>query len=438
MTKKIFYFIVVCCVGFFVFGGLVRAEDEVYSIEEVINSINETVERIGFLQNLIGEDVDVDFGSFDFDGLEDLLDNGDVDDNEVISPDFSFSDQPLILRYNLRLGSRDARTGEEVSKLQSFLKDAGYYDRQIVGYFGPQTKKAVTAFQTDYKNDLGISRGTGYVGYSTRQLIAELTGADRRQVPKTSGSTPSNNSNLSYDFNFVQNNSSDNNNTDNQVVAPPPPVLLAFKSPTAGVVWELGWQQLISWSGPDVNYNVSISSVSQSLDGGRSYQIVNDLNTKSFNWRVGAVIGGSQLSAGQYVLKVCQSEKDACVSVRVNLVGSDVNLGYGIATDQFAYRLGERVGVKITIKNNSAVSKNFVIANCQLGFKVYAREASNQLVYNSIGANNCIGNETVSIGPNGSKSWDLSFIAQSLPPGIYDIKAVVNGNEKASEDFTIQ
>ncbi|MCD3195720.1 bacteriocin [Clostridium botulinum C] len=58
--------------------------------------------------------------------------------------------------------------GEEVAKIQSILKDKGYYDLQIDGYFGNDTKKAVSKFQLE--NNIN---NTGEVDLQTKRAIIE-------------------------------------------------------------------------------------------------------------------------------------------------------------------------------------------------------------------------------------------------------------------------
>ncbi len=76
---------------------------------------------------------------------------------------------------NLFFGSR----GEEVSKLQQFLKDQGVYPEGLVtGNFLTLTKTAVIRFQEKYAAEvlrpIGLSKGTGFVGDLTRKKINEL------------------------------------------------------------------------------------------------------------------------------------------------------------------------------------------------------------------------------------------------------------------------
>lgn len=65
---------------------------------------------------------------------------------------------------NLWVGSR----GDDVTILQSILKEWGYFDKDVTGYFGGITMKSLRAFQKD--NNISP---TGYFGPLTRQSIKE-------------------------------------------------------------------------------------------------------------------------------------------------------------------------------------------------------------------------------------------------------------------------
>ncbi|MFA5211230.1 MAG: peptidoglycan-binding protein [Patescibacteria group bacterium] len=57
--------------------------------------------------------------------------------------------------------------GEEVTQLQTKLKELGYFDHEITGYFGEVTKQAVIAFQKDNK----LAPYPGWIGEGTRALL---------------------------------------------------------------------------------------------------------------------------------------------------------------------------------------------------------------------------------------------------------------------------
>jgi hypothetical protein len=77
----------------------------------------------------------------------------------------------VALQNNLRVGSTDATTSNEVKQLQNFLIQRGYLSTQPTGRFLGMTQSAVIAFQRDQ----GISPISGIVGPITRARISSLT-----------------------------------------------------------------------------------------------------------------------------------------------------------------------------------------------------------------------------------------------------------------------
>lgn len=76
----------------------------------------------------------------------------------------------LTLKSTLRIGSKDANTIGEVSKLQNFLYTKGYMSIGATGYFGNVTDKAVKSFQA--KENISA---IGIVGPATRARIATVS-----------------------------------------------------------------------------------------------------------------------------------------------------------------------------------------------------------------------------------------------------------------------
>lgn len=85
----------------------------------------------------------------------------------ALAPALRVHASSVSIAHTLRAGS----AGAEVSILQQFLKDTGYFAYpSITGYFGHITKAAVTAFQAAYGID-----PVGIAGPITRAKILELT-----------------------------------------------------------------------------------------------------------------------------------------------------------------------------------------------------------------------------------------------------------------------
>ena len=105
----------------------------------------------------------------------------------------------LSLTYQMRYGSRDARTNGEVSDLQFFLQDKGYLSIEPTGYFGNLTRTAVQNFQKD--NSI---TNNGTVGPFTRAKIkAKSCGTSGTTVPVTSSTVSPGQTTLLLPFTFT-------------------------------------------------------------------------------------------------------------------------------------------------------------------------------------------------------------------------------------------
>lgn len=76
----------------------------------------------------------------------------------------------VTLTKNIRYGSRDNDTEDEVSTLQTFLSDHDFYKNEVSGFDGIGTTLAVKHFQK--KEGLPA---TGFVGRMTREKIKEIS-----------------------------------------------------------------------------------------------------------------------------------------------------------------------------------------------------------------------------------------------------------------------
>ncbi len=105
-----------------------------------------------------------------------------------------------MFTVNLKIGSRDATTAGQVSKLQQLLQSEGadvYPEGLITGYYGPITARAVTRFQEKYASEIltpaGLVAGTGFVGTATRAKLNTLAAGGISAVsPAQSGALVSN------------------------------------------------------------------------------------------------------------------------------------------------------------------------------------------------------------------------------------------------------
>ncbi len=87
----------------------------------------------------------------------------------------------LSFSYNLHEGSTDYTTGGEVTELQQFLSQKGYFLYAPTGYFGAITYQSVQEFQA-----AEVLPSTGYVGPLTRSLIEQIScGSGQAYSPPT-------------------------------------------------------------------------------------------------------------------------------------------------------------------------------------------------------------------------------------------------------------
>lgn len=121
---------------------------------------------------------DTDVGGQDL--IQQLLDRIDALKKEIARLQGGGSSSSC---YSLNTSLSFGMSGNDVKCLQEFLKSQGgdiYPGGFVTGYFGSLTRVAVIKFQEKYKDDiltpLGLSRGTGYVGLSTRNKINQILG----------------------------------------------------------------------------------------------------------------------------------------------------------------------------------------------------------------------------------------------------------------------
>jgi len=75
---------------------------------------------------------------------------------------------PKVFTHDIWYGT----TGKDVEKLQEFLKNLGYFNDPINGFFGKSTQQAVLDFQLDYSVVTSIEDfGAGHFGPQTRLKI---------------------------------------------------------------------------------------------------------------------------------------------------------------------------------------------------------------------------------------------------------------------------
>ena len=106
----------------------------------------------------------------------------------------AFTALVLLLSLSVYALSKIGSTGDEVTSIQSVLKEKGYYTGNIDGIYGTRTKNAVTNFQRDNGlavdgiagektlSALGISGSDSYGSYTSADytLLARIISAEAR------------------------------------------------------------------------------------------------------------------------------------------------------------------------------------------------------------------------------------------------------------------
>lgn len=106
----------------------------------------------------------------------------------------AFTALVLLLSLSVYSLSKIGSTGDEVTSIQSVLKEKGYYTGNIDGIYGTRTKNAVTNFQRDNGlavdgiagektlSALGISGSDSYGNYTSADytLLARIISAEAR------------------------------------------------------------------------------------------------------------------------------------------------------------------------------------------------------------------------------------------------------------------
>ena len=221
------------------------------------------------------------------------------------------------LASGMWVGLSDRETGNEVSRLQKFLRAQGDFTySEITGFYGPATEEAVRRFQSR----VGIvsggnaeTTGFGVVGSLTRAKIAEISCGDIYPYPLP---------------------------TPKPIPVPSPQITVL--SPNGGETWQKGTTQVIRWTRgfsvtpttpaetSAVSSNTSTSVVSPNtvnisltsytppcttnpcpLMPTAIYLITsNALNTGEYRWPVGATVNSNTtVPDGAYMMQVCSSSQ---------------------------------------------------------------------------------------------------------------------------------
>lgn len=120
-----------------------------------------TAGRVSELQRLLQNDIDPD-----------IRITGEFDTRTVLAISRWEQQNGVDLEHGFTLGSRDAMTDGEVSRLQKFLQENGAANLRISGYFDHSTEKALLAWQRQH--DMPETE-FGSVGPETRAAIKQVS-----------------------------------------------------------------------------------------------------------------------------------------------------------------------------------------------------------------------------------------------------------------------
>lgn len=198
--------------------------------------------------------------------------------------------------------------GEEVSALAKALSNEGLIDgdRYVYGAVSADgvaldsdLSSAISKFQEKYIADIlsksGLTRGTGYLGLSTRNALNRIYGCNPSPRPVPPPKPP---------------------------VPPVSTTGVTIISPNGGESWTIGSKQLISWKN-DSRYLVDISLVTNCPDTDclaklpKTYQLasnVSNITQENFPWIVGKALDGQAIPAGSYTVKICNTLTKECDS----------------------------------------------------------------------------------------------------------------------------
>lgn len=121
---------------------------------------------------------------FDLDKAKQLLEEQGFEqkNGKFIDPKKNFQ---FTFTKDLKYGHQEKEV-EELQKCLSLFPDV-YPEAKITGYFGESTKKAVTAFQEKYREDIldpwDFEQGTGIVAKTTREKLNEVCNPQSEDIP---------------------------------------------------------------------------------------------------------------------------------------------------------------------------------------------------------------------------------------------------------------
>ena len=148
-----------------ILGSFTEANPRVKDVQRMLRDLGY---RVGFLDGQISKGLRIAIK--DFQKKNNLGVNGRVDSNTFKEMQ-SRSGQHKITQQNIAKSAKGRKPYQDIKKVQSLLKTAGYYSGDIDGRMGTQTIDAIKKFQQD--NDL---KPDGVMGSRTWRKLKKVEG----------------------------------------------------------------------------------------------------------------------------------------------------------------------------------------------------------------------------------------------------------------------
>jgi ABC-type transport system substrate-binding protein len=149
------------------------AIDKEEILREVLNSRGQIINSLTLLE-IYQPDFE-ETHEFNLEKSNDILDNLGLKLNENNFREKLLQEEKT---FEFKKDLNTSSQGEEVRELQRCLIENEFYQGEITGFYGAETKEAVVLFQEKYREEIldpsGFSKGTGMVAKSTRAKLNEL------------------------------------------------------------------------------------------------------------------------------------------------------------------------------------------------------------------------------------------------------------------------
>lgn len=335
---------------------------------------------------------------------------------------------------SLGIGSNDALSGGDVSRLQTLLRDKGFYTfGSITGYYGIITESAVKKWQAAQGIvSSGSAASTGYGVFGPKTRASACSGSSASVPPTTR-------------------------------------TILHLKSPNGGETWLRGTEEDIRWedlsltstngfADPDLFIDIEIYSVDGGLCG--SYVACTDdsqpaavytiasnvLNSLGeHEWNVGDISNALYLPEGDYRVRIVNpqtgesDESDALFRVADDITDPPTE---GTSATDIVYEplivLAPNGGETWTRNMNEDITWSTLFAPVyDLGMKIQLVDANPTLTASAV--EDTVFTIDLTVSNTGSYEWNVGSILEEviLPDGKYRVRVIDNtsGLQDDSDSF---